>query len=309
MSDPTVDWLLTSDPAIRWQALRDLTDASPEEVAAERARVPHEGWGALLLSKQLPSGDWGPDEKPGDRWQWNLSTLVQLRWFDPDPHDEKVATAIAATRDQVTWGPEFGDASFFDGETEECINGQTLSVGAYFGQPVEPLVTKLLGGEQPDGGWNCDSERGSTVSSFDSTLCVIEGLLLYERHGGPQASAAAAARVRGEEYLLQRGLFRSKRTGEVADERYLDVGLPQRWRYDILRALDHFQRVGEAPDPRVAEALDVVEQKRDADGRWPLVEHREIGHRHLDGEIGEDHAARWNTLRGLRVLRWAGRTI
>lgn len=307
MSDATLDWLLESDPAIRWQTLRDLTDASPEDVAAERARVPREGWGALLLSRQQPSGDWGPDEEPGDRWRWNLSTLVQLRWLEPDPHDEKVAAAIAATAAGVTWGPEFGDAAFFDGETEECINGQVLSVGAYFGQPVEALVTRLLGGEQPDGGWNCDSERGSTVSSFDSTLCVIEGLLLYERHGGPQASAAAAARVRGEEYLLQRGLFRSKRTGEVAAERYLEFGRPQRWRYDILRALDHFQRVGDDPDPRLSDALDIVEQKRDADGRWPLVEQQEIGHRHLDGEAGEDHASRWNALRGMRILRWAGR--
>ncbi len=118
MPDSTIDWLLGSDAAIRWQALRDLTDASPEEVAAERARVPHEGWGALLLSKQESTGDWGPNDEPGDHWQWNMSTLMQLRWFEPDPFDDKIVDAIGRTRDHVTWGEEFGDNPFFDGETE-----------------------------------------------------------------------------------------------------------------------------------------------------------------------------------------------
>lgn len=308
MGDSTVDWLLRSDPAIRWQALRDLTDAAPEDVAAERAKVPHEGWGALLLSKQEPSGDWGPDDEPGDHWQWNLSTLMQLRWFEPDPFDDRIVDAIGRTRDHVTWGAEFGDNPFFDGETEPCINGMTLSIGAYFHQPVETIATRLLGEELGDGGWNCEADYGdSVVSSFDSTLCVIEGLLLYERAGMPQAAAAAAARVRGEQYLLERGLFRSKRSGEIVDDGYLEFGLPQRWRYDILRALDHFRRVGDPPDPRVSEALDRVEKARDADGRWPLVERKVISHRHLDGEVGDDHALRWNALRALRVLKWAGR--
>lgn len=307
MSDATLDWLLESDPAIRWQALRDLTSASPEEIATERARVPYEGWGARLLAEQLPNGDWGPDAQPGDAWRWNLSTLVQVRWFEPDPHDGKVASALALTREHTTWGAEFGDSPFFDGETEECINGQTLAVGAYFLQPVDALAAKLLHREQPDGGWNCRSDRGSTVSSFDSTIAVLEGLLLYERHGGVHAAAAAAARVRGEEYLLERGLFRRLRTGEVADEHYLDSGVTTYWRYDILRALDHFQRVGDAPDARISEALDVLESRRDAGGRWDVVEHEEIGHRHLAGEVGDDLARRWNTLRARRVLAWAGR--
>lgn len=309
----TIDWLLESDPAIRWQVLRDLTDASPEDVAAERAKVPHEGWGALLLSKQEPTGDWGPNDEPGDHWQWNMSTLMQLRWFEPDPFDGRVVDAIGRTRDQVTWGEEFANNPFFDGETEPCINGMTLSIGAYFQQAVEKLATRLLGEELGDGGWNCESDYGdSVVSSFDSTLCVIEGLLLYERAGMPQASAAAAARVRGEQYLLERGLFRSKRSGEIVDDGYLEFGLPQRWRYDILRALDHFRRVGDPPDPRVSEALDIVEKgavekARDAAERWPLVERKVISHRHLDGALGDDHALRWNALRAMRVLRWAGR--
>src|SRR5215467_2398635 len=53
-----IRWLLDSDPSIRWQVMRDLTDAPDEEVAAERARVATEGWGARLLALQRPDGQW-----------------------------------------------------------------------------------------------------------------------------------------------------------------------------------------------------------------------------------------------------------
>src|SRR5262249_4130254 len=56
--DPVVQWLLRGDPAIRWQVLRDLLDAPETAVAAERARVEHEGWGARLLALRAPDGLW-----------------------------------------------------------------------------------------------------------------------------------------------------------------------------------------------------------------------------------------------------------
>ncbi|MFN8573096.1 MAG: hypothetical protein U0132_13685, partial [Gemmatimonadaceae bacterium] len=52
-------WLLDADPSIRWQVMRDLGNVSAEIVAAERARVAYEGWGALLLTAQRPDGQWG----------------------------------------------------------------------------------------------------------------------------------------------------------------------------------------------------------------------------------------------------------
>jgi hypothetical protein len=296
---------LDSDPAIRWQVLRDLADAPPELLAAERALIPTHGWGAQLLATQRPDGSWGGDE-PADRWRFNLYTLHQLRAFGPDPDDERVRAAIERTGDRVTWGPEFGDSPFFEGETEPCINGQTLAIGAYFGQPSERLVTRLLAEQLDDGGWNCEAPEGSSVSSFHSTICVLEGLAEYERAGGPQADVVAEATARGEEYLLQRRLFRSLRTGEVIDRRWTRFGFPHRWRYDVLRGVDYFYVRGGEPDPRLADAFDLLQQRQHQNGRWPLT-NRRITHLHFAMDPGDGQASRWVTFRALRALRWANR--
>jgi hypothetical protein len=112
-----------------------------------------------------------------------------------------------------------------------------------------------------------------------------------------------AARRGGEEYLLERGLFRRKSTGEVVDPAYLEFAFPYYWHYDVLRALDYFRRSGAAPDPRMAEAVEVVRSKRQPDGRW-LLDRIHPGRVHFDLEGGVGTPSRWNTLRVLRVLEW-----
>ena len=67
-----IKWLLDSDPAIRWQVMRDLTDEVPEVIAAERSRVATEGWGAELIARQSPAGHWG------DGPNWDLITMYSL---------------------------------------------------------------------------------------------------------------------------------------------------------------------------------------------------------------------------------------
>ena len=315
-----IDWLLDSDPAISWQVLRDLTDASPAEVAAERARVAVEGWGAQLLELQQPDGRWdGGTYRPGwadeskpffDAWTATHFSLVGLRELGVDPGDGRVLGALERVRG-VRWyddGP-----AYFDGEVEPCINGLALANGAYFGQPVDRIVEKLVDDELADGGWNCWAEYGATVSSFHSTICVLEGMLAWELAGGSLggspaglADAVAAARRRGEEYLLERGLFRRRSTGEVADPRFTMFSFPTRWYYDVLRGLDYFRSTGAPPDARCGEAIDLVAARRDSEGRWPL-ENVHQGPTHFEMEGPEGAPSRWNTLRAMRVLRWAGR--
>jgi hypothetical protein len=113
------------------------------------------------------------------------------------------------------------------------------------------------------------------------------------------------ARRRAEEYLLQRGLFRSARTGQVIDPRFTLFSYPSRWYYDVLRALDYLQSVGGPPDPRCAEAIELVSGRSDQDDRWPL-ENVHQGPTHFEMEGSEGSPSRWNTLRAMRVLRWAG---
>ena len=305
-----IEWLLDSDPSIRWQAMRDLIGAPDAAVASERARVAVEGWGARLLALQGPDGHWGGAAFVPRAWISTMDTLQLLRDLGVDPDSDRVRQAIDRVRGRCTWGEEFGDAPFFEGEVEPCINGRVLASGAYFGEPSDRLVDRLLQEQLSDGGWNCDAP-GSQRSSFHTTICVLEGLLEFETVKGPLPDVTAA-RLRGQEYFLERRLFRSRSTGRIVDvdrklrkpAAWTQCSFPTRWHYDILWGLDYLRRAGVAPDERVAEAVDLVAKKRGEDGRWPL-ENPHPGPAHFEMEGGAGEPSRWNTLRALRVLRWA----
>jgi len=311
-----IDWLMQGDPAIRWQVLRDLTDASDEEVEAERTRVETEGWGARLIGLRDPDGQWAggacfprwvadqwragnpPDFSKGQPWTSTLPSFATLRELGLDPASGSARETTALVAKNCRW--EHDGQAFFDGEVEACINGRTLATGAYFGADVDALCSSLSDEQLEDGGWNCETEQGSTVSSFHSTICVLEGLLEYERAGG--SLPVSEARRRGEEYLLQRHLFRSKRTGEVIQQSWLQFAWPTQWHYDVLRGLDYFWSAGGQPDERITEAVELLRDKQTDDGRW-LMDRVHGGQVHFTFE-GEGEPSRWHTLRALRVLRW-----
>jgi len=294
----TIDWLLDSDPAIRWQAMRDLTDASPAAIAAERARVLREGIGAEILACQGSDGAWHrPDARD---WLPTLFTMMYLRATGADPSEPAVKSAVARLEAGFRWAEEFGRKPFFGGEVEPCINGGTLALGAYFGHPAESLASRLVSDQLDDGGWNCEAPK-SKRSSFHTTLCVLEGLLEYERAAGG-APEIGASRKRGEEYLLARALFRRRSTDDLANPEFLEFAFPPRYHYDVLRALDYFRNANFF-DPRLGDALRVVESKRQTNGRWLLDRaYGEALALPLCESVGEP--SRWNTLRALRVLRW-----
>jgi hypothetical protein len=362
-------WLLDSDPSIRWQVMRDLTDASDPEVEAERARVATEGWGARLLALQDARGQWGrPDlpvwddglpeadirrllrelhgvsirdlaaflkldpstlveweEGPADRqaqglekyqsalawmrrglgtlkpeWTSTTFTLLLLRDMGLPPASEQARRAVALVRDNSKWDHDGQD--YFDGEVEPCINGKTVALGSYFGENVDGIVDRLLVEQLADGGWNCEAERGSVRSSFNTTIAVLEGLLEYERANQGREDVRAA-RIQGEEYLLERRMFRRLSTGEVVDPSWMHFSFPTRWHYDVLRGLEYLRSAERKPDGRCAEAIELVESKRDASGRWPL-ENTHPGRVHFEMEEGDGQPSRWNTLRAMRVLAW-----
>ena len=303
-----IDWLLDADPAIRWQVMRDLTDEPVDVIAAERARVATEGWGAQLLDRQAPDGLWAGMAWSHD-WTETFHVLELLRRFGLDRESEQARRAIGLVREHVTWGDgspwenEWADNRFFEGEVEPCINGNVVSTGAYFGVDVRPLVDRLLGEQLPDGGWNCEVERGATVSSFGTTINVLEGLLEFERATGGSDNVRAA-RQRGEAYMLERRLFRRKSTGQVIDPSWLQFSFPTWYFYDVLRVLEYLREAGMKPDERVGEAIAIVEGNRDLDGRWPLQNVHE-GDAYFQMDQGVGKPSRWNTLRAMRVLDWS----
>lgn len=315
--DALFDWLLDpvdSDPSIRWQVMRDLLDLPEAEWAVERARVGHEGWGARLLAFEDDDGQWAggahfpadyvwSGDELGQPWTSTSHVLTQLREFGL-PRSDGTARMVELIGRNARW--EHDGQRYWEGEVEPCINGQLIANGSYFGVDMSPVVARLLDERLEDGGWNCEAERGSVRSSFDTTICVLEGLLEWERAAGGTAQSRAARRS-GEEYLLQRSLFRRLSTGEAADEGYLQLAYPTRWHYDILRALDHFRAAsrltGAQPDQRLSEAVEYLRGRQLDDGRWPL-DRAYPGRTWFELEDGPGRPSRWITLRALRVLRW-----
>ena len=311
-----LDWLLAGDPAIRWQVMRDLLDAPASQWRAQRAKVQTQGWGARLLARRDPDGQWAGGaflptdfdirewEQVGQPWTATAFVLTQLREFGLDPATDPARRMVEMVGVRSRW--KHAGEPFWAGEVEECINGRTVADGAYFGVDVSPIVARLVGRRQPDGGWNCERANGSVRSSFDTTINVLEGLLEYESVTGGAADSRQARRS-GERYLLERQLFRRLSTGEPADEGFGLFTHPNRWRYDVLRALDYFRAsafvTGAAPDPRLREAIDHVRSRRLPDGRWPL-DRRLPGRVWFDLDDGPGRPSRWITLRALRVLKW-----
>jgi hypothetical protein len=296
--------------------MRDLTDEAPATIAAERSRIATEGWGAVLLARQLPSGIWSGSPRG---WRNDLPkehrdllitlySLAVLMDIGLAPTSKQARTMIGRVDQRVVF-KWLDNRPYLQGETEPCINGRILGIGAYFKEPNDDLARRLLGEQLGDGGWNCEAPK-SRCSSFHSTICVLEGLLEYERARRKSAAVAGSviravtkARKRAENYLLERRMFRSLRTGEVVNKRWLGFSFPAFWHYDVLRGLDYLRNAGVKPDSRIGQAIEVVIARRHQNGRWPLnLRHPEYVPLQMETEVGR--ASRWNTLRALRVLRW-----
>lgn len=301
-----IAWLLEGDPSIRWQVMQDLTDAGPDEAAAERALVAEQGWGARLLSVQDPDGKWGGGHY-SPKWVSTTYTLLLLRDLGIDPSNPGARRGLTKLSERAEWYGG-GVGYFVSIEAETCVTGMTLALASYFGgfdTHREPMARWLLEQQLEDGGWNCETRIGSSSSSFNTTILVLEGLLEYERtHPSGLVRKIRNARHRGEDYLLDRHLMRSLSTGEIIRSSWTRFSFPPRWHYDVLRGLDYLQDSGAKPDDRAGEAIDLLLSKRTKDGRWKLQNHHS-GREHFRMEQ-PGQPSRWNTLRALRVLRWYG---
>ncbi|UMP04509.1 squalene cyclase [Amycolatopsis sp. EV170708-02-1] len=306
-----IPWLLDSDPALRWQVERDLAHEPPEVWEATRARISTEGFGARLLAHQDPDGQWAggaffpagfTGQEDGQPWTATTWSLNTLREWGMD------AAVLAGTAELLArnsrW--EYDDLPYWGGEVDCCINAWTLANGLWLGADVAPLASWFSERQQPDGGWNCEWVSGSRRSSVHSTLNSLKGLLAFETATGGTPDSRAA-RHSGEEYLLERGLFRRLSTGSVIAPWTTVFAYPFRWFYDVLNAADYFREAtlhdGTAPDPRMAEAVERIRAARQPDGTW-LQAHRHTGRVWFEVDVAAGEPSKWLTLYGTRVLNW-----
>jgi len=312
MKDAVITWLLEGDPAIRWQVRRDLLDAPERTLQSEQGRIAREGWGARLLGLQGLDGKWGGGIYT-PKWISTTYTMVLLRNIGlPSGHPQAIR-ACRLLLDLGLW--EDGGINYWRRQhdrSETCVSSMTLAMLSWFGLEdprVDRLAEHVIAQQMADGGWNCQAMPGygrATHGSFHTTISALEALLEYERFRPARAAAARKAQARGREFLLVHQLYRSHRTGQVAKDSFTRFSFPTHWYYDVLRGLDYFRDAGVRPsDQRLTDALELVEKRRRRDGTWPL-QNNHPGRTFFDMEtIGEP--SRWNTLRALRVLRWAGR--
>ncbi|MFD5244452.1 squalene cyclase [Amycolatopsis sp. NPDC058340] len=306
-----IPWLLDSDPALRWQVERDLANEPAEVWEATRARIATEGFGARLLAHQDPDGQWAggaffpagfTGQEDGQPWTATTWSLNTLREWGMDAGVLRGTAELLARNSR--W--EYDDLPYWGGEVDCCINAWTLANGLWLGADVAPLASWFSEHRQPDGGWNCEWVSGSRRSSVHSTLNSLKGLLAFESATGG-TPASRAARRSGEEYLLERGLFRRLSTGSVIAPWITVFAYPFRWFYDVLNAADYFREAslhdGTAPDRRMTEAVERIRAARQPDGTW-LQAHRHTGRVWFEVDVAAGEPSKWLTLYGTRVLNW-----
>ena len=298
-ADVTLDWLLDGDPAIRWQTQRDLLDRAASTVKRERAKVATIGWGRRLLDEQDPEGTWAQGVY-SPKWVSTTYTLLLLRRLGLPPTNRFGKRGCRALWDRiiVDGGVTWENTTVMP---DVCVNAMFLTLDFYFDNRDsrrETAIDWMFEQQLADGGWNCQALRsGSRHSSYHTTIQVLEALAEI---GDPAHDEAAA---RGREFFLAHRLFKSHRTGEVSHPSFTKFSFPPRWYYDVLRGLDHFQSVAAPYDVRLDDAIELLHSKQRKDGRWP-VQNKHTGRVWFDMESGRE-PSRWNTLRALRVLKWA----
>jgi hypothetical protein len=306
----TVEWLLSGDPSVRWQVLRDILNQDPEKYQKERYKIRTEGWGKKLLAHQDPTGTWGGGLY-SPKWISTTYTLLTLKRLGLPPGNKQVWKGCELLLDTGFYEPDGGInfSSSYD-YSETCITGMVLSILAYFQYPdrrIHQLAEHLLIQQMPDGGWNCRSYRGDTHSSFHTTISALEGLHEYRILFPSDRGEILSAREKAHEFLLQHQLYRSHRTGEIVDQRMTRFPFPPRWYYDVLRALDYFQKIDAERDQRFADAIQLLLKKQKSNQRWQ-------SYRGPSGKVffhleQAGKPSRINTLRALRVFKWWNNTL
>lgn len=300
-----IDWLLDADISLHFQTRKYLLEEDAEGLVFLQNRIQLEGWGKKILTKRRSDGHWGRGYYQ-PKWTSTHYTLLDLRNLEFPKENplvnesvDLVLRAPVGTRGGINLAKTIH-------ESDVCINGMILNYSSYFlpdDVRLKLIVDYLLEVKMGDGGWNCAYLKGASHSSLHTTLSVLEGLNEFKScRVNYRLNEIILAEKLGIEFLLVHHLYKSHRTGKIIDPKMLRLSYPSRWRYDILRALDYFQKAKIKFDHRMSDALNVIKKKQYINGTWLLQAPHE-GEVHFEMEkVGKP--SRWNTLRALRVLQF-----
>jgi len=299
-----INWLLEGDVSVRWHTMNSLLDTSGEDKNYLQKKIATEGWGARLLSYQDTKGMWG-NGIYSPKWISTTYTMLTLKLLGLHPDTQAVNKTCKLLIDKGLYSD--GGINYFRSlsHSETCVTGLILSIVSYFkysDNRINSLFDYLIHQQMKDGGWNCQSYKGDTHSSFHTTMLVLEGLYEYEKLFPQKKELSKKIREKGHEFLLRHKLFRSHRTGKVVDQKMTRFSFPPQWRYDIMRILDYFQESNAKKDSRMEDAIAILIKKQMFDGRWKL-QNRHPGKSYFEMEKA-GQPSRWNTLRALRILQW-----
>lgn len=297
-----ISWLLESDPSIRWQVMKDLQKKDASLYSIERERLIENGWGSILLKLQDQNGLWNGRYYDG-KWISTTYALYLLKLFGlPEYHIQALIACDKLFKRSVYNQKEFRFSR--DQKHQDLgVTGMIVSLCCYFGyhqEQIHNIVEFLVNQQQKDGGWLSDLSNTAQKYSFETTLLILEGLLQYRIRYSTENKAGMDAESRGQEYLLQHHLYLEK--GKVIKEGWTSFSFPPYWFYDVLTAIDYFRASGMQTDPRLQPAINLIEQKRDKEGKW-FLGRRHPGKTFFDIEKPST-PSRWNTLRAMRVLNY-----
>lgn len=296
-----ITWLMAGDPAIRWQVMQDILHADSLSVEKERLNIVSEGWGARLLSYQDPDGLWA-GQLYDHKWISTTYSMLLLRQMGLSPEHEKARLACY----KLLNGGYQSEGALSYSKTRKvfdlCVNGIVLSILAYFhyqDERVHRIAEYLLDQQCDDGHWEPYLNNTSMKYCFDTTLLVLEGLDEYTRHYPDRRLFFDHAISLGIEFLLTHHIFLNDQ-GKSIEKKWTLFSFPPRWHYDVLAVMDFLFRIGFTYDSRMDQAINLIQSKQRADGRWAL-QNRHAGKTYFEMEKpGEP--SRWNTLRALRAL-------
>jgi hypothetical protein len=296
-----LDWLLEGDPVIRWQVMRDLLGESQSVWQAEREKVLVEGWVADFLTHQLPDGSWS-----AGRWTETTWMLLLLLDCGIPHHPEQLKKSADLKISQLLPKGEEVDPEILKTRQDLCHVGFWLRFGSAFlpgDERLSLLAETIFELQMADGGWNCRIRNypKTSHSSFNTTFNVLEGLREAAEKGVVDQDRFKTAEAKALDFMLAHRMYKSDKTGEIIQERMTYLTHPSYWHYTVLRGLDYVRSTPQISDPRLDDALELLQSQRKTNGRWP-VQKRIPGKTYFDMEKPGSES-RWNTLRALRVLK------